>query len=85
MVDNKELKQLKKQIDIQEKEINILVNNWALELKEISSKSGFKTNSKKGEKLLDKLAEKYAPLINEAEYVRDELQEKYNDIIDNKR
>ena len=77
----KSLEGLKKQIKTQEKELNILTKNWANEVKIVSSEPGFDVYSRKGEKKLELIAEKFAPLIVDAQDKLNALIDEYNSYV----
>lgn len=73
---------LKKHIKTQEKELDILMKNWAQEVKMVSQTPGFDVYSRKGEKALEKVAEKFAPLINDAKDRLNLFIDEYNALVD---
>ena len=80
-MDIKQLDGLEKQIQNVENEIDVLQKSWAEEVANLSKKPNFDPYSKKGQKILNQVAEKYVDLVSDAEDRHDELVDEYNKII----
>lgn len=76
------IKALKKRIDKLDADRNILETHWAQDVKEASSDPKFDPYSKKGEKILRKVADRYTPMFIEIDDEREELVDKYNALVD---
>lgn len=76
------LDELKAQIDKLDQERKTLELAWTDDVKKTISEPKFDIYSKKADKILEKVADKYTPLIVDIEDQRIELVEEYNYLVD---
>ena len=81
MANIKQLAGLEQKINNVDEEITVLNKNWAAEIAQLSKDPSFDAYSKKGEKKLAEVAEKYVDLIVDAENRHDELVDEFNKIV----
>ena len=81
-MEKRDLRVIKKEIENQRKEIDILSDSWLKEVKIVSDVPGFNPNNRKGEKALKKVADEYAQMFNDAEDKLNELIDEYNALIE---
>lgn len=79
---DKKIEELKKQIENIDIELSVLRKNWAADVKDLSNNPDFDMYSKKGERELVKIGEKYVPLFADIEEKRFNLVEEHNKLID---
>lgn len=76
------MKEIKARIEKLDADRKVVENNWAQEVKVVADNPKFDAYSKKGAKILRKIADKFTPMFIDIDDEREELVSEYNAIID---
>lgn len=82
MTKGERLAQIKARVEKLDADRAIIEKNWADDVKKTVEDPKFDAYSKKGEKILRKIADKYTPMFIEVDDERDALVAEHNAIID---